>query len=919
VEELRIVGRDAELSDVRAFATGTSNAAGSDASGLLIAGEPGLGKTTLWEAGVAAGRGAGITMLVAQPAESDARRSFAGLSDLLHEIGDDDLDRLPSPQRRALDVALLRAEPAPGADDRAIGPAVLGILRRIAARGPVLIAIDDLQWLDASTADAVAFAARRAEDSPVRLLLSRRVGAVTAFERDLHGFRMRRLDLGPLSLGATRRLILDRAGLELPRRQLRDLYAYSGGNPLFALELASAGWDGAERETSTNRRPAVLDEVLGARIAALPQPMQDVLLAVSLAPPSMPPELSSIFGPELVQRAVDEGLVVLDERGVRVGHPLMASVALARSSGQARRRLHGQLATAVEDEERRLRHAASATPSPEANLAADLERAGDRAAARGAAEDAADLASEAFRLTPEADPAREGRVVTLCERLMMSGDQARATDLISRALPSMTPGRHRARARLLMTEARYQFVPYSSELVNAEMDAALADAPTDEELTATVLARRSHDRSVGRVDEIRAAEAEARRALELSIGRWPDAATEAARSLAWALHLRGRSIADLRRRMAATGAEPPGLFRGLERAAAEGLLARGRVAEARATLQRLLALADERGEAMSFVAIRLQLVELELRAGGWAQAEAMLEDWADSPERSLTTESAYMRCRSFLSGGRGDARDAMRWAAEALAHSEERGFGWDRLESLRATGLAALLAGRSAHAAQALEMVWTHMRRAGVLEPGAFPVAPDLVEAYVEIGERAKARRIARSLIRFGALCDHPWAAATGARALALVDLVSGDPTAGAGSWAAATALGQLGLRFDEARALLALGRVQRRSRQWGDARRALEAARAAFEAIESNGWAEIATGELERIGGRRPPSAGSLTNAEGRVARLAADGLSNKEIAQALSISVDTVERHLSNAYAKLGVQSRSQLARRIGAASPD
>jgi DNA-binding NarL/FixJ family response regulator len=123
------------------------------------------------------------------------------------------------------------------------------------------------------------------------------------------------------------------------------------------------------------------------------------------------------------------------------------------------------------------------------------------------------------------------------------------------------------------------------------------------------------------------------------------------------------------------------------------------------------------------------------------------------------------------------------------------------------------------------------------------------------------------------------------------------------------------GLRFDQARTLLVLGRWQRRLRKWGAARRTLEAAVAAFDAMGSPGWADQARSELARVGARRPKPSGQLTHSEQRVAELAATGLSNKEIAQALFVTVNTVEAHLSHAYAKLGVRSRGQLTARLGA----
>ena len=162
---------------------------------------------------------------------------------------------------------------------------------------------------------------------------------------------------------------------------------------------------------------------------------------------------------------------------------------------------------------------------------------------------------------------------------------------------------------------------------------------------------------------------------------------------------------------------------------------------------------------------------------------------------------------------------------------------------------------------------------------------------------------------------EHPWGLATAKRCDALVQLGSqtDEEAAAAALEEAAAAYGELGLRFDRARTLLLLGRAQRRRKKWAAARSALEQAAAAFEEIGSPGWVEEARTELARVGARRAPPAGELSAAERRVAELAAEGLANKEIARALFVSVKTVEGHLSRAYAKLGVRSRAQLARRL------
>jgi DNA-binding NarL/FixJ family response regulator len=275
----------------------------------------------------------------------------------------------------------------------------------------------------------------------------------------------------------------------------------------------------------------------------------------------------------------------------------------------------------------------------------------------------------------------------------------------------------------------------------------------------------------------------------------------------------------------------------------------------------------------------------------------------------------YERCRALVAAGRGLPDEAERWAGEAIARAEASGGGWDVLEALRARGIAALLARRHDVAVDSLRRVWAHTEREGVEEPGVFPVAPDLVDVLVELGEHDEARAVTERLRGLAEDQNHPWGLATAARCDGLVRLASGayDEKAAGDVVLAAARSADLGLRFDGPRSLLALGNAQRRARRWAAARGSLQQAAAAFDAIGSPGWAEAARSELARLPGRRRAAPGELTPAEKRVVDLAADGLSNKEIALTLVVTVHTVEAHLSHAYAKLGIRSRTQLARRL------
>jgi DNA-binding CsgD family transcriptional regulator len=230
-----------------------------------------------------------------------------------------------------------------------------------------------------------------------------------------------------------------------------------------------------------------------------------------------------------------------------------------------------------------------------------------------------------------------------------------------------------------------------------------------------------------------------------------------------------------------------------------------------------------------------------------------------------------------------------------------------------------LLAREPEPAAAALTEIWEHTRREGVADPGAFPVAPDLVEALVWLGRITEAEAVAGHVHELATSQHHPWGLAAAGRCAAVIALAPGygEPAAAQLAGAAAS-YGELGLGFDRARSLLWLGRETRRARKRAAARRLLTAACTEFGRLGSDGWAGQARAEIDLLGAKGAPP-GELTPAELRVVELAAGGWSNKQIARRLSVAIHTVEVHLAHAYAKLGVHSRAQLASRLTApASP-
>jgi DNA-binding CsgD family transcriptional regulator/tetratricopeptide (TPR) repeat protein len=874
----------------------------------MLTGGPGIGKTTLWEAGIGAARERELRALVARPSEAEARLSYAGLIDLLAGVADDELAALPSPQRHALEAAILRAEPTgspPGPGAIAVG--FLGVLRTLAAREPVLVAVDDVQWLDPASADALVYAARRLDDDATRFLVAKRLGETMALERALEHRGLEVLEIRPLSLGAVRRLLSERLGLSLPRHVLRQVHESTLGNPLFALEVGRV-LVGQERLDSHGGIPVPdrVEDLLGTRVAGLPPAVRRVLLAVTLSADLRASQLAAVADQPAIDEAIDRGVVLVDGGRVRPSHPLLAAAARGRSRAAERRRLHLELAGVTSDEEVRARHLALAADGPDEELSATVAAAASSAASRGAVREAVELAEHGLRLTPLDSPERVERLLSLAGYLVLAGskeDGRRLTELLMPEVELLPPGALRVRAYLALTQG----IVESNDEIQRYLEQALAESADDTSLRATVLAELAENMCLIGVERIREAERWAQQAVD-TIGP----ATQPLHALSWAFALQGRDVSPLCEGRSSSTIDLRVLF-SPERAAGRRLTWRGEVEESRTVLERLLRIADERGEAYSYALFRLHLFQLELRIGDCLAAGRLLEEWAQSSDPLMWP--MYERCQALFAATRGLADEAEQWAEKTIAQAERTSARWDWLEARRAVGSADLLRNEHARATESLRAVWEHTQREGVAEPGVFPVAPDLVEALIELGELEEARAVSNRLRELAEQQDHPWGRVTARRCSSLIRLAepSYHEEAAAALAGAAAAYEALGLRFDAARSLLSLGRAQRRNRKWGAARASLEQAAAAFDELGSPGWADAARSEVERVGGRRAAGTGELTTAERQVVELAVDGLSNKEIARSLVVAVPTVETHLSRAYAKLGVRSRAQLARRL------
>jgi DNA-binding CsgD family transcriptional regulator len=902
-----VVGRGAELERLDQFLREAR-----PGNSFVLIGAPGIGKTTLWEAALDSARDRGMRVLAARPSGAEAQLPFGGLIDLCDRLGEAELATLPALQRRALEEALMRVEPGTEpAPIPAVVPGMLGVVRALEARGPGVIAIDDLQWLDRQSADAVAFVARRLEGLQVTFLLARRPGRASPMEAVVSRAGVERLQVGPLSFGAVRRLLFERLGLTISRQRLRQIVAATEGNPLFALEVGRALLDAEGRALADNLPlPDSLEDVMGARVARLPAAVRSVLLAVALSEDPRIDRLPATIAGEALDQAVDAGVVLIDGQRVRPAHPLLAAAAEMRARARERRELHLALSEIAADEPAGALHLALATETPDAGLSRRVAAAGEAARAGGARRQAALLATQALRLTPAEAEERPHRVLELAERLDDAGELRRMTVLLRDELPSLPPGPLRARAWLSLSEGDDVS---SRQDQDRYLEQALSESAEDRNLTARLLAKKAAHAAAAGVSQLARAEAWALEALELADD--PDVERYALYALAWPLSLTGRELADLCARSGATADPSAYLSASPERVATKRMMWRGELAGAREALASMLALADDRGDPTSYAMIRMHIVEVELRTGELDVVARLLDEWSESSDYETQFRPQYPRCRAQLEAGRGAARDAVRWADQTIQSAQATGSMWDELEGRRARGVGGLIEGAPEQALADLWPVWEHCEREGVLDPGAFPVGPELVESLVELARFDEADAVTRRLRELAVQQDHPWATATATRCAGLLELATGgDADAGTAMLTDASLdLERLELHLDSARCLLALGRAQRRLKRWRDARETLERAAARFAALGAEGWAQRSKSELERIGGRRRAVDGELTASERRVVELAADGLSNKEIAAALYVAINTVEVYLARAYAKLGVRSRAQLAKRL------
>src|SRR3954454_14770995 len=427
--------------------------------GLLIEGEAGIGKTTVAGEAIARARDAGYLVLDIRPAEAEADLSHAALTDLVGGIFDAVSDVLPAPQRAALEVALMRREANAPADPRTTATALVTVATILSAREPLVIVIDDAQWLDPASRRALEFLVRRLPPRAGIAVAHRPLigsGRPLDLVRALPPVRFEHVVLAPLSLHALNELVRSRVGLKLSRPVLVRIAEASQGNPFYALEIAGAlARGGAAPEAGDPLPlPGSLRDLRSDRVDRLSAPARLVAAAAAALSRPTTEVLEAAYGPDLeVEAALHEleeaGLLTSEDDRLRFSHPLLASTIYGSLTVPRRRDMHRRLAHAAADPEEQARHLARAQRTPDAAAAASIEVAGALATRRGAPEAAAELYAAACRLTPADHPEQLARrMLDGASALGLAGDFDAAR---SRALQALVLAREPSiRARALM-------------------------------------------------------------------------------------------------------------------------------------------------------------------------------------------------------------------------------------------------------------------------------------------------------------------------------------------------------------------------------------------------------------------------------------------------------------------------------------
>ncbi|MFJ6197540.1 AAA family ATPase [Micromonospora sp. NPDC092111] len=907
-------GRDAVLDQAwRSLSAGAS---------VLVDGPAGIGKTAIWRALVAEAERAGWLVLACAPTEAEAVLPFAALADLLRPLAAG-VPALPPPQRAAAEVVLLASHSTEVIDERAVGAAVRSLLEAAltATTGPVLFAVDDAPWLDPPSERAMRFALRRMAVRPATLVTCRHddaagTGAPLGLDQGPAGSPVTRIGLTPLGVGALHHVVRARLGRTLSRPLLAQIARDAGGNPLMAIEMARAVLRLPRPPQPGEDLPVAssIQQLLADALRALPAQSRDgVRLAALLTAPTLGDLRAAGVPATALDPAEETGLLVVTPDGIDFAHPAYATAVRAGIPSGIRRRLRRRLADAVADPDERARQLARCTVEPDAAVAGELAGAAERQRARGACEVATELYERAAAITPPEAAGDRGRWRLAAVRCRFdSGDYAAAGAAADAAIDQLS-GDQRAEALLLRAMVGWAADDLGVAVSAAERALAAARGGTS-------LAGRIHAHLALFQDGPEQGRRHAEAAISLLSGTAGDRALLASSLLQLFFHevrAGGSARTELLDRARKLEDGEPSWLSGT--VPAIWWKAIDDHARARTRLCDMLGRAAARGDEPSQHELLTHLGETELLAGRFTAAGEHIAAARELGEQLGTGLVGETWLAGTLDAYQGRLAAAGEIAEAGLRRADAHDDAWCRRIHLQLAGFVALSSGRMAEAASAYGDLAAALGGSGVVEPIALRFEPDWIEACIGAGDLDTAGAVLARLAERHSRLPRPWTTLGLARSRVLLRSAAGaDASAELAELAAARASVPVDvLPLDRARCLLVAGLAHRRARRRREARAALDAAVDEFAALGAAAFADRARTELLRIGVRASTPT-TLTATERRVARLAAQGRTNRAIADALFISPKTVEANLARVYRKLGISSRAELGAAMAQSPP-
>ncbi|WP_234834814.1 helix-turn-helix transcriptional regulator [Mycolicibacterium stellerae] len=908
------MGRSVELSAVADLLS----SARVEPSRLLLEGESGIGKTTVWSTALELAREEGFQVLSTRPAASESVLAYASLADMLAGVDAAHWADLPAPQQLALDRVLLRANADGGATDpRAVAAGFLSVVERLATQSPVLLAVDDMQWLDSSSEAALTFAVRRL-CGHVAFLGAARVDSVGSSGGTLvrlgESEQLRRVRLCPFDLAGTRAVVSQATRRSFARPTMVRIHEISGGNPFFALELAHAIDD--EQGPLEMPLPATLSELVRTRIRELNSDAYAALLAAaSVSSPTVELVAKAVgstteIAVELLESTAVKEIVTVRGAAVRFTHPLMAWGVYTDADPGARRMMHRRLSAVVDEPELRARHLALAATGPDEETLQSLDTAAELARHRGAPAAAAELIELAIALGADSSQRR----ILLARNQFTAGDSAQARVQLDRVVAGSVPDAVRAEALTLLAVLS---LTDGSWVAGAELlEQAFGEALGDLALRVRILIPWALAQLNG--GQFEAAARTIADAVADATGLGDDQLLSQALSMRVIVDfLRGNGVDNelLSRAVALERRDPPIWVQLRPTVHCASLL--GWTGQHDAAHDRFLAIRQdliERGEESELMFVAFTSVLNEIWRADFATARAVV---ADALERAMHLNGVLplgvaLMLQATLDAYAGRELDARRHideATEAINHSGSHYLiAW--LGS--ASGFLEVSLGDYESALRIFEPALARiMKTPRSTEIFVAGFVPDAVEALVHLGRLDDAEPVIRMIEDNGSRLDRAWMLATGARCRAMLLAARGDVDAA--EKAVERALREherLPMPFERARSLLLLGQIQRRRRAKDAAAATLREALDVFEELGTPLWVDRAQVELARAKTGARPTA-ELTPSERRVAELLASGMTRREVAAALFISPKTVEASLTRIYRKLGIHSRAELGR--------